>query len=155
MTDTDGLGERLVHTLAQTYMQLDEGREIAISPALVAQRAYAQIDPTQQAPPLARWAAILELRQMARAICRKRIEEDDAPSRQGQLFSGQLQQRYPARRNGQDMYVLREHLTLDERRHNIARLRSVVEAVSRHADALQSETDALLARGYFERGRAA
>lgn len=92
---------------------------------------------------------------MARAICRKRIEEDEAPSRQGQLFSGQLQPRYPARRNSQGMYVLRQHLSLDERQHNIARLRSVVDAVGRHADAMQSETDALIAQGYFARGRAA
>jgi hypothetical protein len=56
----------------------------------------------------------------------------------------QLQPRYPAERQGEDTYVLRQSLTLDERRENIARLRREAGAKSAHADALEAETEQLM-----------
>lgn len=50
-------------------------------------------------------------------------------------------------RASEEVYVLREHMTLDERRANVARLRAEAASKARHADALEAETEALLARG--------
>lgn len=63
----------------------------------------------------------------------------------------QLQPRYPATRTiegeSDEVYVLRSHLTLQERRANVARLRREAEAKMVHADALEAETEMLLHAG--------
>ncbi len=70
-----------------------------ISPAWIATEAMLQIDPKrtiQRRFPLAYLASHLQLRQIARAQCRKSFEEDDpSDDRQHELFPG-LQWRYPA-----------------------------------------------------------
>jgi hypothetical protein len=151
MGERDALAEQVTQILRQHYEALDERGEIEINPAMLAGAAYQQLDQQDHAPILVRYAAILELRQMARGLCRKRIEEDaeNAEHQPAGLFDSQLQPRYPAMRSGQETYVRREHLTLDERGINIARLRSEGAAKLRHANALQAETDALVAQGAF------
>jgi hypothetical protein len=52
----------------------------------------------------------------------------------------QLLRRYPAIRDGEVVYVLREYLTLEERRENSERLRKEAAAKAAHADAIQAET---------------
>ncbi len=96
-----------------------------------------------------RVAAILELRQMARAICRQRIaeEQEKAESHGDTLFEMQLQPRYPAERDGDEVYVLREKLTLDERQAIISRLRKEARAKLAHAEALEAETESLIRSG--------
>lgn len=145
MNDT----EQLMQALREEYDALDGDGEIAVSPALVAARTLQRLDRDGDSPTLVALAATLELRQLARAICRQASNLDDPSDQPGQgaLFDGQLQRRYPAQRSGAEVYVLREHLTLDERRSNIARLRAEAASKMRHADALESETEGLVARG--------
>jgi hypothetical protein len=91
------------------------------------------------------------LRQLARSICRKPGGQgDDADEVTQPLFEDQLQPRYPAIREGEEAYVLRANLTLAERRANSARLRLEAASKARHADALDAETEQLLADGYFK-----
>lgn len=139
----------LMSLLRTEYERLDGGGEIEISPALLAAKTFLAIDPAAASPGLVRLAATLELRQLARSICRQRIEEDEARvERQGEMFV-QLQGRYPCRRGGDEVYVRREYMTLDERRAFESRLRQESVAKMRHADALAAETDALIAAGVF------
>ena len=138
---------RLMELLRNQYERLDDTGEIAISPSLLASRVMDQIDRERASPAMVSLAAHLELRQLARSICRKRVEEDEAESMQSSLFEDQLQPRYPALRGDEEMYVRRDHLTLAERLDNIARLRKEAASKARHADALQSETDSLVALG--------
>lgn len=140
------LTEQLMQLLREEYAVLDGSGEVVVSPALVAARTMERLDSTSASPTLVAFAATLELRQLARSICR-RVSNLDDPSGQGALFDGQLQRRYPAVRASEEVYVLREHMTLDERRANVARLRAEAASKARHADALEAETEALLARG--------
>jgi hypothetical protein len=145
--------EQLTVILSRKYNALDEKGVVAISPADLASAAYSEIDPLGRAPWLVQIAAIAELRQLARAVCRTRHLESERTSEQGSLFDFQLQPRYPAKRplvdgeTPEDVYVLREHLTKNERDKNILRLRREAEAKTVHADALQAETDYLIQAG--------
>jgi hypothetical protein len=143
--------EQLNSRIRLVYNALDDARVIAISPADLAEAVFKQIDPAKHSPVLVEIAAIPQLRQLARAICRKRQEESERSSEQVNLFDLQLQVRYPATRtiNGEadDVYVLREHLTVEERIRNSARLRREAEAKMVHADALDAETDHLVRTG--------
>jgi hypothetical protein len=56
-----------------------------------------------------------------------------------------LLRRYPAERDGEEAYVLRDHLTLAERRQNVERLRR--EGKIGLAQALEHETNDLISRG--------
>lgn len=146
--DKDTLAEQVLRVLQQQYDEFDERGDIEINPALLANSAYAILDPEDSSPYLVHYTSVLELRQLARSICRKKLDFDQV-SEQGRLFDGQLQPRYPANRSGEEVYVRREFLTLAERNANIARLRSEASAKFRHADALQAETDALERQGEF------
>jgi hypothetical protein len=141
--------EQIMQVLREEYDALD-ATEATINPAHVAARALERLDPASGAPVLVSYAAVLQYRQMARSICRKIAMVDD-PGADGQssLFDGQLQRRYPAHRSGEEVYVLREHLTLAGRRANSARLRAEAASKLQHANALDAETDALVARGYL------
>jgi hypothetical protein len=143
--ESDPFGEQIMQVVRQEYELLDVGGVIGISPALVAANAQESLDPQGECPALLGWAATLELRQMARSVCRKAsCLEDPSEGGQGTLFDGQLQRRYPTKRNSEEQYVLREKLTLAERRDNSARLRAEASAKLSHADALDAETDALI-----------
>jgi hypothetical protein len=145
--------EQLNALLRSRYNVLDEARVIAISPADLATQVFDDIDPAKASPALVRVAAILELRQLARAICRTRNHESERNAEQGNLFDFQLQDRYPAPRvdvetgEVEDFYVRRLYLTIEERQRNIERLRREAEAKMVHADALQAETDHLVRQG--------
>jgi len=138
---------RLMELLRRQYEKLDDCGEISVSPALLSSKVMDEIDPEQAAPVMVRIAATLELRQLARSICRKHVEEGEDQASQSTLFEDQLQPRYPAHRGGEEMYVLREHLTLREREDNISRLRKEAASKARHADALQFETNNLITLG--------
>lgn len=139
--------DQLTSLLREEYNLYDAVGKIEISPEDLAQAVYKRIDPRYVSPPLVQHAAILELKQLARGICATRQLEDERNVEQGSLFDIQLQPRYPARRDNRDVYVLRAHLTLEERNENIARLRAEAEAKHAHADALQAETNMLLSQG--------
>jgi hypothetical protein len=143
--------EQLNSIIRRKYNALDDAGVIAISPADLAAAVFDDIDPKHSSPVLVQIAAVLELRQLARAVCRERQGEDERIAEQGNLFDFQLQPRYPAIRTidgeREEVYVLRENLTLKERLRNIDRLRREAEAKMVHADALQAETDFLVRAG--------
>lgn len=144
----DSAAQQVLQVLREVYVELDEQGEIEVRPAMLAEAVRRQIDPEGVSPVLMSYAGVLQLRQMARSVCRKAINEDDEDGAgQAALFDGQLQRRYPAERNGEEVYVLRDHLSLDERRRNIFRLRAEASSKARHADALEAETEGLIARG--------
>jgi hypothetical protein len=124
--------------------------EIAISPAFVAKRVLELIDPNSIAPTLVSYGCNLEIRQVARGILRKRFESYDEDGNGGQveMFEG-LQDRYPARRNGESVYVKRMDLVLDERLLIPQRLRQEAGEKLKHADAFEAETLYLMESGYF------
>lgn len=66
---------------------------------------------------------------------------------QEEVFDGRFQKRYPVERNGEDTYILRECMTVAERRENAARLRREGESKIAHGRALDAETDMLIADG--------
>jgi hypothetical protein len=144
--------EQLSSIIRSKHNALNDVGMIEISPADLAAEAYKEIDPQRIAPALVQIAAILELRQLARAICRQQQRDSERIAEQGNLFDSYLQPRYPAVRSigdgeTEEVYVLRAHLTLEERQRNIERLRREAEAKTMHADALQAETDHLIRTG--------
>jgi hypothetical protein len=153
--DSEGLTEQLLQVLRAEYAVLDGNGEIAVDEVLLASRAMTRVDPEKRSPSLSAWAATLELRQLGRAICRQSSGLDDPQNAgQSELFAG-LQRRYPALRDEKEVYVLREHLTLAERKANIARLRSEATSKLAHARALESETEELIKLGLLDEDEAA
>ncbi len=61
-----------------------------------------------------------------------------------------LQDRYPVMRDGEEVYVLREHLTLEERREISAKLRAEAEADFYHAEVLRTEMEVRQELGEIE-----
>lgn len=139
--------EQVMQILRNQYDKALRKDSDQINPAWLAAGAYEKMDPSTRAPILVRYTSSLQLRQMARGLCRKEHETQEAESEQHEMF--ELQAYYPAQRNGEEVYVKRAELTLAERQANITRLRAEAESKSKHADALQAETDALMAKGYF------
>ena len=145
---TDDLTTQITQILRDEYLALDDAGAVSIDPTYLAEHARKRLDPNNESPALMSWAAVLEFRQLARSICRARLKaEEESVEQQADLFSGQLQGRYPAVRHGREQYVLRSELTLAERMQNITRLLAEAESKQRHARALQAETDSLQARG--------
>lgn len=144
--------ELLNELLRAKFNFLHDSGAVAISPASLATGVYAEIDPKKSAPMLVQLAAILELRQLGRGVCRHRHIISEHEAEQSTLFDYALQDRYPALRslNGEpaeECYVLREHLTAAERQKNIKRLRREADAKQMHADALEAETNHLIQNG--------
>lgn len=127
------------------------GESDDVSPEVLAACAIKKLDPDQKAPPAIEWGCNLELREMSRKLLRRTYgpgrKEEDSP--QNEMFEN-LQDRYPATRNGECVYVPRMNLTVDERLINVGRLMSEAEVKTQHANALQEETSALIDAGYFE-----
>jgi hypothetical protein len=149
-----GATEQLTEILKAEYNRLDDQQVEEISPAELAQFTYQIIDPKKISPDLVTAAAILALRQMARAICRARNREEQErveDPEQETLFELELQPRYPATRHEDEVYVSRERLTFEERQIIIAKLRAEGKAKLKHAAALEAETDKLIRAGKLRR----
>lgn len=138
---------QVMQILREEYALLDAGGVVELEAEQVAENTLARLDPDEQTPALVAWAATLGLRQMARALCRGGSATADPSVTTDELFSDELQRRYPAQRDGRDCYVLREHLTLSERRQCADDLRREGRAKVRHGDRLDAETDALIRVG--------
>lgn len=149
--------EQVMQILREEYAILDDAGEIKIKPALLAAHTQKRLDPTSLSPTLVAYCAVLELRQLARTICRQRspTEEVSAASPQSVLFDGQLQRRYPALRDDEEVYVLRDHLTLSERKIIETRMGAAAVSLARHVDAFRAETEMLMLDGAFDEGAAA
>jgi hypothetical protein len=107
----------------------DRKTEDRISPAWIATEAMAKLGATelQQGNPLVYLAAHLHLRQIARHVCRKQFDDDDADAldpAQQEMFPG-LQSRYPTAHSGKQepSYVMRDAMTAKDVTFNVKRLR--------------------------------
>jgi hypothetical protein len=122
----------LVEVIVKIYEKHDT--EIRISPAWLATAAMRTLDRRRQSPPLVYKGCHLQLRQLARAVCRTRFEQE---SDTHEMFPD-LQRRYPTKRDedAEPQYVLLEHLTEDDVNYNYGRLYSEAQGKMKHADAL-------------------
>jgi gamma-glutamylcyclotransferase (GGCT)/AIG2-like uncharacterized protein YtfP len=141
---------QLSEIIKEEYRKLDDREREAIKIGTLAEIVYRRIDPRTISPLLVQAAALLELKQLARSVCRERQQHDENDAENGNLFDFQLQPRYPAERDGEDAYVLREFLTWEERKQNVTRLRHEGHAKLAHADALEAETDHLVREGKLQ-----
>ena len=85
--------EHINDLIRAKYNDLNETQTVAISASDLAEKVYEDIDPERMAPALVKDVALLELRQLARAICRNRYEHDEDEAEQDSLFAFQLQPR--------------------------------------------------------------
>jgi len=121
---------------------------VAIDPEFLANGAMEIIQFDRSVHQLGWVGCNLHLRQVARAFCRRNFDAAASAASgdtvNGDLFPDTLQDRYPrqSQKGKEPMYVLREHLSEDDRWYNIDRLLSVADALQRHAQALQIETEA-------------
>jgi hypothetical protein len=116
-----------------------------ISPSWVATEALLHLDPSkeiQKQHPLIYLGCHLELRQIARSLCRNLYEHAADPQNgpQHELFPD-LQWRYPTARSKtweEPEYVRLELLAQEDIDYNVARLRREGRAKLKHADALEA-----------------
>jgi hypothetical protein len=116
--------------------------QVRINPSWIATEALQEIDPAGSSLELVRLGCHLQLRQIARSLCRKLFEDSDDDDGQPRFtgFDG-LQWRYPtARSKGKPdpEYVLRDRMSEDDIAFNVSRLRSEARAKLAHADALEA-----------------
>ena len=120
----------------------DAGPNESLMPSLVAERVFEYFK-TEGVPLEIEWAAREHFKQMARRQLARHFDadSDDNPAHQGEMFSGQLQVRYPVPRGSHDeepTYKPRALLTIEELDWNIQALRKSASARLQHADALQA-----------------
>ena len=142
------LMNQVMDEIKHVILILEKENAEVISPVLVEQRVMKKLDPEIKAPLLVSHLSRLQLRQLCRHLLIVRNKEhDENATRQilmnASIFDVQLQPYYPAKREGDEVYVLRAFLTLEERRYNESRLKAEARAKSLHADALKAETDSL------------
>jgi hypothetical protein len=139
-------GAELVDAVRRVY---DINRNVvAIDPEFLANHAMEILRFDKSIHPVGWLGCNLHMRQIARAFCRRNFDTAAAAlageAVNGDLFPDTLQDRYPRQsQKGQEpVYVLREHLSEDDRWFNIDRLRSAALALQKHARALEIETEA-------------
>ena len=144
----ENLSSKLEETLKECLTQIDTG--VPVSPALLASCAIKKLDPEGQSPVLVAWGCNLELRQMARGLLRREYdpEREAIDPLQVEMFDG-LQDRYPAKRMGDYVYVERLSLSLDERIEIETRMERHINSRIQHLDGFRAETQALIGRGHF------
>ena len=138
MTAQNRDAEPLYNAVARTA-ELYEHKD-TVSPAWLATEAMALIGFPRDLHPIGYLGCHLQMRQIARAFCRKRFGDDDEDDGQADLFNGTLQRRYPKTHNNGDdpEYALLICLTNDDVAFNVARLRKEAFAKQAHADALEA-----------------
>jgi len=140
MTSEQKLQQQLKAIIERVYERRRD--QISVNPSWLATEAMQEIDPEKKSPELAYRAAHLQLRQMARGLCRKQWEDDteDSERDQHELFPD-LQRRYPTARSSgweEPEYILLEHLTKRDVDYNVVRLRREGATKLRRADALEA-----------------
>lgn len=150
-SDDNDLSDKCMAIVSEAYARAITKNPRKIHPAYIAAIAYSKMDKTKRAPTLVKYAARLQLRQMATTLCRKVHEKVEATLESAQQEIWDLQANYPVTRSGELIFIARMDMTLEDRQANISRLRKESAAKARHADALQAETDKLVAQGYFEK----
>ena len=113
--------------------------EVRINPAWLATQAIDEMGDGQKLPPLIYQAAHLQLRQIARSICRKKFDEDGPGKEQHEMFPV-LQKRYPAAHSSEadPEYILLEYLNEKDKTFNVNRLRREGKSKLLHASTLEA-----------------
>lgn len=115
--------------------------EPRISASWVANEALMKIDPGRVSVPAIYAGCLEHAKQHARALLRKTLDPIDKDNPQHELFT-QLQPYYPAARSkGKDPEYVRldyDCMSQDDSYHNVSRFRRTSEALSEHADALET-----------------
>jgi hypothetical protein len=142
----DSLTSQVMSEIRKAILSLEKGNTVFISPAMVETRVMKALDPKEFAPLLVSHLSRLQIRQMCRQQLAARHEElEKNIIKQGVLspsvFDVQLQARYPVKRDGEEVYILRSHMMEMDYRQNEARLRAEAKTKSLHADALQAECE--------------
>ena len=130
--------DELRRILADIYERRND--ELRISPSWLATEAMNELDAGRESPELmGRPIHKLQLRQIARAVCRQRFETHSEALEQHELFP-ELQAYPSARSQGDEEpeYVLLEHMTEEDVNFNVTRLRLEGLSKLRHAYALES-----------------
>ena len=144
----------LVALVNAAIHECSNSTDIAISPSTVARLCSEMVDPDNIAPIQKTIGFELEIRQIARNQLRRMHDPSVRVMRmrddQLALFEKNLQERYPARRHNEDVYVLRAYLTVGEREKICKRLEKESHAKAKHAEALRAETELLQSQGYFQ-----
>ena len=136
--------EEVQQTMRQILVEIGGDSQIAISPTLLAVRTFDAFSSTQTEIHI-EWSSVEHFKSLARRMLARQYEHDSDENEayQGDMFSGELQDRYPVpRAKGEDpIYKHRSTLTRDELDWNISQLRKSADARLRHADALQAYRD--------------
>ena len=134
-------GDELYDVIARIYERQQAYTEV--SPISLAEEAMRAIDFPQRLHTLGWIGCNYHFREIARSFCRRRFDPIDPALRyQGDdLFPETLQDRYPVKgmKGDEPRYVLREHLSPDDRAFNVTRMRRTASALQRHADALEAD----------------
>lgn len=143
--------EQLNELLCQEYALVPESE--SIDTTHLANAALNRLDPESITHILVRHAAFLQMKQMARAICRRCHAREEELIESGRLFDFELQGRYPqshsAQAEGPDVYLPISQMTLQDFDYNIQRLEKEAATKQLHADALRQERSARLRAGMF------
>lgn len=127
-------------TMRKVLMEVGGDLHIALSPTLLATRTFDRFSQESTEVHI-QWASVEHFKALARRMLARQYEHesDENEAYQGDMFSGELQDRYPIPRSpGEDpVYKPRAALSAAELDWNIAQLRKSADARLRHADALQ------------------
>ncbi len=104
-----------------------------ISPASVATEMIARF---RESDPTVEYHCFLNFKGIARSLLRRTFKDKEERIEQERLFGDLLQARYPAEREGDDIYARPDDLTDSEIIKNIERLKKEARAKQDHAVAL-------------------
>ncbi len=144
MKDNSKFCEVIDVLINKCIIRLEENKVDVIQPASVANFIMAEIDPEQKTPDMVHYLSSLQLRDKIRKVLAKcfnpvRSNEDVLYGKQGELFDGVLQERYPVKRgSNESQYVKRELMTDEELLHNADVLNKTGLSYVQHSDALYS-----------------
>lgn len=120
------------------------GNAVVLMPTTLALAIQRRFDAGDLEPHI-KYTSLEHLKQIARRVLSGRYDADseENETHQGELFSGQLQDRYPIQRTkgSEPQYKLRWSLTAEEVKWNLSMLRKSAAARLEHADALQAWED--------------
>lgn len=133
--------------MVEMQRQYDElGNAIIVSPDALAYKVYLHFQKKKAVDPHIQYTSLEHMKSMARKFLAKnhdpalKADEPDDDD-QAQMFSGELQDRYPVptKKGEERQYKKRSALTHDERSWNVKRLRKAGKSLLEHADALEAE----------------
>ena len=138
--------EEVQKTMRSVLSDLGADVHVELSPTLLANRTL-NVFMSEHVDIHIEWGAVEHYKAIARRMLARQYEHDSDENEvyQGDMFSGQLQDRYPVqRKKGEEpLYKPRNMLSLEEITWNVEQLRKSATARLRHADALLAFRDEL------------